>query len=96
MLRIYDLRKDLNKNEVLVIHSYRMRGEQPLVLKYWTKSSRVEIIPQWFHSQVFIFDELKRLYALMDNPHWRALVCSLCMQGNADTGLSSIFEANGL
>lgn len=93
MIRFYDVRKDANMTEYVLLQVYRFRGDVPLTICVYPGSKLTRIQPFYSHSQTMICDELSSLYDLLENPHWRTLIQSMCLQPNADAiGSGELFS----
>lgn len=93
MIRLYDLKKTPTLQEYLSVQVYRFRGDVPLVIRVYPLSRQSQIFPYASHSPEFIADELRRVLNMLDEPHWRERIQSLCMQRNTDAlGTAELFS----
>lgn len=92
MIRLYDLKKSANNQDYLQVSVYRFRGDMPLVIRIYPHSRQSQIFPAYSHSQTMICEELRALLDLLEHPHWRSMVQSLCLQKNTDSiGTAELF-----
>ena len=93
MIRFYDFRKDANNTEYVLLQVYRFLGDVPLTICVYPVSKLTRIQPYVSHSQTMICEELRSLYDLLEHPHWRSLIQSLCLQPNTDAvGSGDLFS----
>lgn len=92
MLRVYDLRKDLNNREVVILDVYHFRGSVPhLTIRHWINTGKYELnigstCPP-FHAE----EELRKFVQLFETQHWRNFIMSECLQEHSSTATSSLF-----
>lgn len=92
MIRVYDLKKSASQQDYLSVSIYRFRGDVPLVIRIYPISRQSQIIPAYSHSQSMICEELRKVMDLLEHPHWRTIIQSLCLQKNTDAvGTAELF-----
>lgn len=92
MIRLYDLKKTATMLDYFSVQVYRFRGDVPLVIRVYHISRQCQIFPYASHSPEFIADELRRVLNILEEPHWRERIQSLCMQKNTDAlGTAELF-----
>lgn len=92
MIRLYDSRKDSVGLDYLSVQVYRFRGDIPLIISVYPVTRQTRIFPYPSHSPEFVADELRKVLNLLEDPHWRERIQSLCMQANTDAlGTGKLF-----
>lgn len=84
MIRFYDVKKTTTNQDYISLQVYRFRGDVPLIIRVYPLSRQTQIFPRESHTPEFVAEEFRRLLNLLDDPHWRVKIQSLCMQRNTD------------
>lgn len=92
MIRLYDLKKSAHNMDYLSVQIYRFRGDVPLVIRIYPLSRQSQVFPYASHTPEFVAEELRRIMNILEEPHWRERIQSLCMQNNTDAlGTAELF-----